>query len=247
MADDAATPSRPRPRPTPEPTPSCTACPLTDSRGQTVLHPTARAATSTLVRALRRRRLRRCASTSPPSTTSLRCRRGAARRRRPPSASRSSSTCSIIARRAAHPRCACRCPSDDPTLPSLFDLHPGTEAMEREVFDMFGITFDRHPDLTRILMPEDWDRPPAAQGLRRSARSPCSSRARRDLATSTRPCSSRRRDPRPTRRAQETASRAAQLTAARAAARGRLRAAHERGRGRRSSATSRSTPTRTRR
>jgi NADH-quinone oxidoreductase subunit C len=48
-------------------------------------------------------------------------------------------------------------PESDPTIPSLFDVHPGTEAMEREVFDMFGITFDDHPDLTRILMPEDWD------------------------------------------------------------------------------------------
>ena len=58
-------------------------------------------------------------------------------------------------------------PEDDPVVPSLFDVHPGTEALEREVFDMFGIRFDGHPDLTRILMPEDWDRPPAAQGLRR--------------------------------------------------------------------------------
>ncbi len=48
-------------------------------------------------------------------------------------------------------------PEDDPTVPSLFEVHPGTEAMEREVFDMFGIAFDGHPDLTRILMPEDWD------------------------------------------------------------------------------------------
>ena len=48
-------------------------------------------------------------------------------------------------------------PADDPVVPTLFDVHPGTEAMEREVFDMFGITFNDHPDLTRILMPEDWE------------------------------------------------------------------------------------------
>jgi NADH-quinone oxidoreductase subunit C len=47
-------------------------------------------------------------------------------------------------------------PAEDPTMPTLFDLYPGTEALEREVFDMFGIEFTDHPDLTRILMPEDW-------------------------------------------------------------------------------------------
>ena len=47
-------------------------------------------------------------------------------------------------------------PEDDPTLPSLFTLWPGTEAPERETYDMFGIDFTGHPDLTRILMPEDW-------------------------------------------------------------------------------------------
>jgi NADH/F420H2 dehydrogenase subunit C len=47
-------------------------------------------------------------------------------------------------------------PEADATVPSLFDVHPGAEAMEREVFDLYGIAFEGHPDLTRILMPEDW-------------------------------------------------------------------------------------------
>lgn len=47
-------------------------------------------------------------------------------------------------------------PADDPTVPSLFDLHPGSEYPEREVYDMFGIVFEDHPDPSRILMPEDW-------------------------------------------------------------------------------------------
>ncbi len=48
-------------------------------------------------------------------------------------------------------------PESDAVVASAFDLYPGAEAMEREVFDMFGISFTNHPDLTRILMPEDWD------------------------------------------------------------------------------------------
>ena len=47
-------------------------------------------------------------------------------------------------------------PESDPTCPSLWELHAGVEALEREVFDLFGITFDGHPDMTRILMPEHW-------------------------------------------------------------------------------------------
>lgn len=48
-------------------------------------------------------------------------------------------------------------PEADPAVDSLNDLYPGTEAMEREAFDMVGIVFSGHPDLTRILMPEDWE------------------------------------------------------------------------------------------
>ena len=46
--------------------------------------------------------------------------------------------------------------AEDEAVPTLFDIHPGTEAMEREAFDMYGIAFDGHPDLSRILMPETW-------------------------------------------------------------------------------------------
>ena len=60
-------------------------------------------------------------------------------------------------REPARLRITVQVPEADATVPTLFEVHPGTEALEREVFDMFGITFDGHPDLTRILMPEDWD------------------------------------------------------------------------------------------
>ncbi len=47
-------------------------------------------------------------------------------------------------------------PADAPEVASVFDLWPGCEILEREVFDMFGITFTDHPDMSRVLMPEDW-------------------------------------------------------------------------------------------
>jgi NADH-quinone oxidoreductase subunit C len=46
---------------------------------------------------------------------------------------------------------------EDPTIPSLTALWPGAGFAEREVYDMFGIVFDGHHDLTRILMPDDWE------------------------------------------------------------------------------------------
>lgn len=45
---------------------------------------------------------------------------------------------------------------DEPVIASLFDLWPGSEYLEREVYDMFGIEFAEHPDMSRVLMPEDW-------------------------------------------------------------------------------------------
>jgi NADH-quinone oxidoreductase subunit C len=46
---------------------------------------------------------------------------------------------------------------DPPRLPSAVGLYPGAAAPEREVYDMFGVVFDGHPGLTRILMPDDWE------------------------------------------------------------------------------------------
>jgi NADH-quinone oxidoreductase subunit C len=47
-------------------------------------------------------------------------------------------------------------PAEDPVVPSLFTVHPGLEASERETHDLFGIVFTGHPDLSRILLPDDW-------------------------------------------------------------------------------------------
>jgi NADH-quinone oxidoreductase subunit C len=46
---------------------------------------------------------------------------------------------------------------DDPHIPSVVATYPTADWQERETWDMFGIIFDGHPGLTRILMPDDWD------------------------------------------------------------------------------------------
>lgn len=48
------------------------------------------------------------------------------------------------------------CPDGDPHIPSIVATYPGVDWHERETWDMFGIVFDGHPALTRILMPDDW-------------------------------------------------------------------------------------------
>jgi NADH-quinone oxidoreductase subunit C len=47
-------------------------------------------------------------------------------------------------------------PDADPHIPSIVDVYPTNDWHERETYDMFGIVFDGHPALTRILMPDDW-------------------------------------------------------------------------------------------
>ena len=47
-------------------------------------------------------------------------------------------------------------PDEDLTIPSICEIYPGANFYEREVFDMFGIKFENHPELTRILMPDVW-------------------------------------------------------------------------------------------
>jgi NADH-quinone oxidoreductase subunit C len=47
--------------------------------------------------------------------------------------------------------------TEAPTIDSVIDLFPGANFPEREVFDMFGVNFEGHPDMRRILMPEDYE------------------------------------------------------------------------------------------
>ena len=58
---------------------------------------------------------------------------------------------------AARLRLKVRVPGTAPRVPTLSDVWPSVNWAEREAYDLFGIVFDGHPDLRRILMPDDWE------------------------------------------------------------------------------------------
>jgi NADH-quinone oxidoreductase subunit C len=138
--------------PTPE-SPTMHGCPVTDSCGQTVLHPD-RQQYVAVIRALLDEGYEMCVDLTATDYLLM------PNRAMPDGvvAERFEVVVNLLSLTARQRiRLRVQVPADDPSIASLFDLHPGTEAMEREVFDMFGITFTNHPDLTRILMPEDWE------------------------------------------------------------------------------------------
>jgi NADH:ubiquinone oxidoreductase subunit C len=67
----------------------------------------------------------------------------------------------VVANLLSHPlnrriRFICQVP-DGGEVESLFEVFSGTELPEREVYDLLGVRFSGHPDLTRLLMPDDWE------------------------------------------------------------------------------------------
>jgi NADH-quinone oxidoreductase subunit C len=54
-------------------------------------------------------------------------------------------------------RVLCGVPGDVPAVPTVTDMWPSADWAEREIFDLYGITFAGHPDLRRIQMPDEWE------------------------------------------------------------------------------------------
>lgn len=153
MSDDSVAADADTEDAAPEPIPEKHGVPVTDSLGQEVLHPS-REQYRDLVETLRGEGYLVCIDVTAVDYLAHPHREvapGVARER-------FELVVSFLSHEhKARTRLRIQVPEGDPTVASIVDLHPGADALEREVFDMFGITFDGHPDLTRILMPEDWD------------------------------------------------------------------------------------------
>ena len=153
MADTGAdTEAEPEPEPPPPP-PRLHGALLSESRGQTVVHPD-RSQYHGLVRALKDEGFVMCVDITGADYLVK------ANRPLPDGvvAERFEVVVNLLSlaeRRRVRVRV--QVPESDPRLPSVHELHPGSEAMERETYDMFGIVFEGHPDLSRILMPDDWE------------------------------------------------------------------------------------------
>jgi len=155
MADDAATEESAAPAEAPAvEQPTRYGVPVTESRGQTVLHPPVEGLDKLVLELRDEHEFNVCVD-----VTAVDYLTHAGRRELPEgvAAERFELVVGLLSQtQRERIRLRVQVPEADPRVPSLFDVHPGTEALEREVYDMFGITFDGHPDLTRILMPEDW-------------------------------------------------------------------------------------------
>lgn len=143
------------PEPEPEPEPELLhGAPVTWSRGQAVLHP-AREDYVELVRSLREQGWWTCVDLCGVDYLGY----SGARELPPGTLPERFEVVVSLLNHAERSRLRLRVqvPEGDPTLPTLFALHPGVENPEREVFDMFGIAFTDHPDPSRILMPDEWE------------------------------------------------------------------------------------------
>jgi NADH-quinone oxidoreductase subunit C len=152
MAPDAPADTEAEPEP-PAPPPTLHGAPVSDSRGQAVVHPH-RSEYLALVRTLKDEGFVMCVDLCGVDYL-LEPNRPLPDGVSPERFEVSVNLLSLAERRRLRVRV--QVPEADPRVPSIYELHPGTEAMEREAYDMFGILFDGHPDLSRILMPDDWE------------------------------------------------------------------------------------------
>lgn len=65
-----------------------------------------------------------------------------------------------------------RCTAEDPRVPSVTPIWPSANFQEREIYDLLGITFTGHPDLRRILMPDEFTGHPLRKSFQASQHNP---------------------------------------------------------------------------